>query len=114
MLKSAASTNDSSFATNCGAAEQAQTVASYGHVGLTATVSCACELILLFFIVYCRVRNGRKVGLRLATNLTVNKYQVTVTDFERRENTLQRNSERQTTVPTHAIKVTAVFVRRGQ
>jgi hypothetical protein len=50
VLKAAASTNDSSFDTGCGGAEEAQTVTSYGHVGLSATVPCACELILLFLL----------------------------------------------------------------
>lgn len=49
MLKSAASTNDSSFDTGWGGTDEAQTVTSYGQAGLSATVSCACELILLFF-----------------------------------------------------------------
>lgn len=47
-LKSAAPTNDSSFDTGCGGADKAQTVTSYGQVGLSATVSCACELIFNF------------------------------------------------------------------
>lgn len=80
MLKSAASTNDSSFDTGCGGADEAQTVTSYGHGGLSATVSCACELILLFSIVYCLVGTGPRVGLRLVTNLTANKCQATVSD----------------------------------
>jgi len=82
---------------------------------LSATVSCACELILLYSIVYSLVRNSRKVGLRLVTNLTANKYQATVSDrLCKTQNTLQRNSEWQTTVPTHAVKATAVAVSRGQ
>lgn len=80
MLKSAASAHDGSFDTGCGGANEAQTVTGYGHVGLRATVSCACKLILLFSTVYCPVRTGQKVGLRLVTNLTANKYQAAVSE----------------------------------